>query len=138
MQVARSWVEWVVGNAPLPDRRSKLMLACSVAAVALIAVGAAAVMTASAPKKSHPAVHNPTISYQLPPSVSAAPTTLPTGATSSPSTMSPTVTNPSTSTRSLAKQNVAALKRAARRAERRAERIKERHGHQRRTARTST
>jgi hypothetical protein len=92
MKVTRSWVEWAVDNAPLPDRRSKLILASTVAAVALVVVGAAAVMTA--PKKSHPAAHNPPVSFQLPPSVSTVPTTLPTGATSAPSKALPTGTTP--------------------------------------------
>ncbi len=44
LQSMKQWTQWLMGEAPLPDGRSKAMLAGTVASVAVIAVGVPAVI----------------------------------------------------------------------------------------------
>src|SRR5665213_1480652 len=39
LQAMKQWAHWLMGDAPLPDGRSKTLLAGTVAAAAMIAVG---------------------------------------------------------------------------------------------------
>ncbi|HEY5108800.1 MAG TPA: fibronectin type III domain-containing protein, partial [Acidimicrobiales bacterium] len=47
LQAMKQWTQWLMGDAPLPDGRSKAMLAGTVAAAAVIAVGVPAVVPSS-------------------------------------------------------------------------------------------
>ena len=47
LQAMKKWSHWLMGDAPLPDGRSKAMLAGTVAAAAVVAVGVPAVIPSS-------------------------------------------------------------------------------------------
>jgi hypothetical protein len=85
LQSMKQWTQWLMGEAPLPDGRSKAMLAGTVASVAVIAVGVPAAIpaTTSADAASHKKVNPDANSsqYTVPstapkPTVPHAPTTV--------------------------------------------------------------
>ena len=64
LQSMKQWTQWLMGEAPLPDGRSKAMLAGTVVTAAVIAVG----VPAGKPDLDQAAVRSPavdpTLSYQ--------------------------------------------------------------------------
>src|ERR1700738_4346693 len=74
--VLKNWSQWVVGQSPLPDRRSKIMLGSVLAVGAILAVGLIPTIGSHTAKGNHPTGQPASIATALPCSAgSATPTT---------------------------------------------------------------
>ena len=70
--VLKSWSQWVVGQSPLPDRRSKIMLGAVLAVGATLAVALIATIGSPTAKGHHHTSQPASIATPLPYSAGAA------------------------------------------------------------------
>lgn len=81
LQAMKQWSQWLLGEAPLPDGRSKAMLAGTVAAAAVIAVGVPAAIPSSPSANAAPSQSTSTPADDASSSSFTVPTTTPVAAT---------------------------------------------------------
>jgi len=94
LQSMKQWTQWLMGESPLPDGRSKAMLAGTVASVAVVAVGVPALIPSTpsanaAAKQSAAAGQDANSSQYTVPSTSSTVASSPVMASSTPTSTSP-------------------------------------------------